>query len=73
MEGQTKFKRFKSAIVNNAGKMVNWLWKSAKKKANDTAAWILTQKDKIINKLLSSKTVKLIESSNNSSQKNNTY
>src|SRR5580693_8330913 len=73
MEEQNKFQAFKSAVNKNAGKVANWLWTSVKKKTNDIAGWILTQKDKIINKIFPSKVTELIELSNNSSPKNNTY
>ena len=64
----TAYKSFKSEIVKNSGKMARWLWKliqNRSKNANQIADWILNMKDKIVNKILPSKVVELVELSKN--------
>ena len=58
----TTFQSFKKAVINSPGKMAGWIWNNVTEIAN----WISRQKDKIVNKVLPPKVVKLIELSKNS-------
>src|SRR5208282_1615476 len=70
----TKFQKLKNKVADKAGKMANWLGeiaKNRKKNANEVADWILTQKDKVIKKILPTKILDLIELSKNTNYESN--